>query len=144
MKDHLDNFNQNILDLQGVGVKIDNEDQVIILLCSLPNLYENFVDTMLYGRGSIFISDVKDAMQSKELKRKVSGSKEDSGDASLVVSRGRNKERDDRSRGKSRSKSMPGGMQCFTVKKKDTSEKIAHRGRREMKIRNQIVMPVLL
>ena len=77
VKDHLDNFNQIILDLQGIGVKIDDEDQAIILLCSLPNSYENFVDTMLYGRESISVSDVKDVMQSKELKRKVSGSIEE-------------------------------------------------------------------
>ena len=62
VKDHLDNFNRIILDLQGVGVKIDDEDQAIILLCSLPNSYENFVDTMLYGRESITISNVKDAL----------------------------------------------------------------------------------
>ena len=118
VKDHLDNFNRIILDLQGVGVKIDNEDQAIILLCSLPNSYENFVDTMLYGRESISVSDVKNAMQSKELKRKVSGSNEDGSEAGLVVSRGRNKERDGASRGKSRSRSKPNGIRCFQCKER--------------------------
>ena len=118
VKDHLDNFNRIILDLQGVGVKIDDEDQAIILLCSLPNSYENFVDTMLYGRDSISVGDVKDAMQSKELKRRVSGSNEDGSDAGLVVSRGRNKERDGGSRDKSRSKSRSNRPRCFHCKEK--------------------------
>jgi hypothetical protein len=59
----------------------------------LPNSYENFVDTILYGKYSISVSNVKDAMHSKDLKRKVSNSNEDELDACLVVSRGRNKER---------------------------------------------------
>nr|GEV25340.1 retrotransposon protein, putative, Ty1-copia subclass [Tanacetum cinerariifolium] len=73
VKDHLDTFNRIILDLQGVRVKVDDEDQALILLCSLPGSYENFVDTMLYGRTTICVNDVKDALLSKELKRKVSG-----------------------------------------------------------------------
>nr|GEX52703.1 retrovirus-related Pol polyprotein from transposon TNT 1-94 [Tanacetum cinerariifolium] len=51
VKDHLDTFNRIILGLQGVKVKIDDEDQALVLLCSLPGSYENFVDIMLYGRG---------------------------------------------------------------------------------------------
>ncbi|KAI4330702.1 hypothetical protein MLD38_028962 [Melastoma candidum] len=76
VKEHVDNFNRIVLDLQGVDVKIDDEDQALILLCSLPSSYENFVDTMLYGRETISVSNVKDAPQSKELKEKVSESYE--------------------------------------------------------------------
>ena len=78
IKEHVDNFNQIILDLQSVVVKIKEEDQTIILLCSLSNSYENFVHTMLYGRDTLFVGDVKDALQSKELKRIVSSSIESS------------------------------------------------------------------
>jgi len=91
VRDHLDNFNRVILDLQSIGVKIDDEDQAIILLCSLPKSYENFIDTMLYGRDSITVNNVKDSLQSKELKRRVSSSNGD--DAGLIVSRGRSMER---------------------------------------------------
>nr|GEW85214.1 hypothetical protein [Tanacetum cinerariifolium] len=73
VKDHLDTFNRIILDLQRFGVKVDNEDQALILLCSLLGSYENFVDTMLYGRTTISVNDVKDALISKELNRKVLG-----------------------------------------------------------------------
>ena len=74
VKEHVDNFNLIILDLQGVWVKIEEEDQAIILLCFLPNLSKNFVDNMLYERDTLFVGDVKDALQSKELKRMVSSS----------------------------------------------------------------------
>ena len=42
VKDHLNNFNKIILDLQGVSVKVEHEDQAIILLYSLSNSYEIF------------------------------------------------------------------------------------------------------
>ncbi|KAI4311141.1 hypothetical protein MLD38_036060 [Melastoma candidum] len=116
VKEHVDNFNRIVLDLQGVDVKIDDEDQALILLCYLPSSYENFVDTMLYGRETISVSDVKDALQSKELKKKVSESYEGGSESGLVISRGRNKERGGGKKGKSRSKSNSKGPRCYHCK----------------------------
>ncbi|KAI3779090.1 hypothetical protein L2E82_08575 [Cichorium intybus] len=119
VKDHLDSFNRIILDLQGVGVKIDDEDQALILLCSLPNSHENFVDTMLYGRTTITVNDVKDSLLSKELKRKVSGNEETSG-SGLFVGRGRTSDKKDGgNRSKSRSKSkVSAKVKCYNCKEK--------------------------
>ena len=117
VRDHLDNFNRIILDLNGVGVKVEEEDQAMILLCSLPSSYENFVDTMMYGRDSISINDVKDALQSKELQKLVSGSGEGSVETGLTVSRGRSMERNGGGRSKSRPKSKA-AMRCFHCKEK--------------------------
>nr|GEV42210.1 retrovirus-related Pol polyprotein from transposon TNT 1-94 [Tanacetum cinerariifolium] len=100
VKDHLDTFNRIILDLQGVGVKVDDEDQALILLCSLPSSYENFVDTMLYDRTTISVNDVKDALLSKELKRKVYGD-ERSG-SGVFAGRGRSHERNNSNERKKR------------------------------------------
>ncbi|KAL6324554.1 hypothetical protein AAG906_013366 [Vitis piasezkii] len=104
VRDHLDNFNVIILDLNGVGVKVKEEDQAMILLCSLPSSYENFVDTMMYGRDSISINDVKDAL-SKELQKLVSVT----GKAIM--------ERNGGGRSKSHSKSKA-AMRCFHYKEK--------------------------
>lgn len=71
MKNHIDKFNKAILNLRNISVSIDDEDHVLILLYSLLPFYENFIDTMLCGRESFLAGDIKDALQSKELKKKV-------------------------------------------------------------------------
>ena len=59
IRSHLDEFNRIVLDLKNIDVKINDKNQTLILLCSLPHLYVHFVDTMLYVRDTIPIEDVK-------------------------------------------------------------------------------------
>ncbi|KAH9698636.1 hypothetical protein KPL71_024084 [Citrus sinensis] len=65
VKDHLDEFNKLILDLENVNIILEDKDRVLILLSSLSDSYENFVDTLLYGRQSLTLKDVKNALKSK-------------------------------------------------------------------------------
>ncbi|KAH9702699.1 hypothetical protein KPL70_010850 [Citrus sinensis] len=67
---HIDNFNRIILDLEDINMSLEDEDKAIILLSSLPPSYEHFVDTLLYGRQSISMADVKDSLSSKEVTKK--------------------------------------------------------------------------
>ena len=38
IKDHLDELNKILMDLKNIDVRIDEKDQALILLCSLPPL----------------------------------------------------------------------------------------------------------
>ncbi|GKA52226.1 hypothetical protein Tco_0745422 [Tanacetum coccineum] len=51
--DRIDEFNKLILDLANIDIEIEDEDQALMLLTSLPSSYENFVETLLYGRESV-------------------------------------------------------------------------------------------
>lgn len=66
---HLDEFNTIIFDLIAIGVEIDQDDQYIMLLSSLPMAYEHFVDVMLYGKDTLTMDEVRAALNSKELQR---------------------------------------------------------------------------
>ncbi|KAH9697779.1 Integrase catalytic domain-containing protein [Citrus sinensis] len=51
------------------SIKIGDKDKAFFLLSSLPKSYEGFVDTMLYGRTTLTLEDVKASLCSKEIQR---------------------------------------------------------------------------
>lgn len=68
----MDEFNKIILDLENINIKNDDEDQVMLLLCSLPGYYENPRDNMIYGSESLMMEEVhwQSALMSKELSKR--------------------------------------------------------------------------
>ncbi|GKA51264.1 retrovirus-related pol polyprotein from transposon TNT 1-94 [Tanacetum coccineum] len=85
LSEHIDEFNKFIGDLANIDVDIDDEDQALMLLTSLPSSYDNFVETLLYGRESLTLEDVLSSLNSRELKKKTDA--KDDGDGLYVRGR---------------------------------------------------------
>ena len=76
------------MNLGNIDITVESKDQALIVLCSLPPSYETFVDTLLYGKDSISLDDVNNALKSKELKKSFSDSK-DATEGDSLMTRGR-------------------------------------------------------
>ena len=83
--DHLDYFNRIILDMKNIEIKVDDEDQALILLCSIPDAFDNFVNSTLYSRDTISLTDVKSALNSMELRTKLNSKGSDNQVEGLFV-----------------------------------------------------------
>nr|GEW01469.1 retrovirus-related Pol polyprotein from transposon TNT 1-94 [Tanacetum cinerariifolium] len=55
---HIDEFHKLVGDLAAIDTAILDEDQTLLLLTSLPPSYDNFVETLLYGRDTLKLEDV--------------------------------------------------------------------------------------
>lgn len=84
MRKHLDDLNKLMLNLSAVGIKMEKKDQTIIILSSLPKAYSHFVDTMLYVKQTFTLSEVKVALNSKELQMKATTESEATGEGLFV------------------------------------------------------------
>nr|GEZ33769.1 retrovirus-related Pol polyprotein from transposon TNT 1-94 [Tanacetum cinerariifolium] len=110
LSEHIDEFNKLIGDLANIDVDIDDEDQALMLLTSLPPSYDNFVETLFYGRASLTLEDVLSSLNSRELKKRTDA--KDDGDGLYV--RGRSDHRGNQGRGSSRMKSK--GKETYKLK----------------------------
>ncbi|GJV41465.1 retrovirus-related pol polyprotein from transposon TNT 1-94 [Tanacetum coccineum] len=88
---HIDEFNKLIDYLANIDVDIDDKDQALMLLTSLPSLYDNFVETLLYGRESLTLEDVLSTLNSREFKNRTNA--KGNGDGLYVRGRKRIMER---------------------------------------------------
>ncbi|KAG8492047.1 hypothetical protein CXB51_015709 [Gossypium anomalum] len=66
LRDHISQFITLLNDLKNVEVYIDDEDPVMLLLCSLPPSYKSFRETLIYGRDKLSSEDVKGHLLSRD------------------------------------------------------------------------------
>ncbi|GJZ21248.1 hypothetical protein Tco_0558287 [Tanacetum coccineum] len=62
--------------IQCLGDRIERWDKAL-MVSRLPSFYENFVETLLYGRKSLTMEDVLATLNSRELKKRTEGTKEE-------------------------------------------------------------------
>nr|GEY22694.1 zinc finger, CCHC-type [Tanacetum cinerariifolium] len=67
--EHIDELHKLVGDLAAIDTAILDEDQALLLLTSLPSSYDNFVETLLYGRDTLMLEDVVVTLNSRELQK---------------------------------------------------------------------------
>ena len=55
---HINIFNALINDLNWIDVQISEEDQALLLLASLPDSYEHFITTLMFGKSTLKFNEV--------------------------------------------------------------------------------------
>ena len=109
LQENLDDFKKITVGLANIDERISDENQAIIILNSLTDLYKDLKAAIKYGRESLSLDDVLGALRSRDLELK---SERKTNSESLQV-KGRPQKRDQfRGCGKSRSKSK-GKMTCW-------------------------------
>ena len=85
IKDYLDKFNKIIMDTKNIYVRIHDEGKTILLIYSLPYSYKDFIDVTMYNNDTLSIHNIKVALNTKEVKKKVSKSGEGNSSEDLVI-----------------------------------------------------------
>jgi hypothetical protein len=127
--DHLNEFNTVTNHLSSVKVDFDGEFKNILILCSLPEIWNVLVmvvSNSVFGSHTLKFDDVVGVILSEEMRRKNIG--ETSGNALTMENRGRKNDRGNGSgnHGNSRkggSKSRLGKIECWNCGKKEHMKK---------------------
>jgi hypothetical protein len=116
---HIAEFKKIVADLVSMEVKYDDEDLGLLLLCSLPNSYANFCDTILLSRDELTLKEVYEALQSREkMKVMVQNDMTSSSKGEALHVRGRTENRSSNEKSyerRGRSKSKPPGNKKLCV-----------------------------
>jgi hypothetical protein len=123
--DHLNEFNMVTNQLSSVKVDFDDEVRALIILCSLPESWNNLVmavSNSVFGSNTSKFDDVVGVIFSEEMRRKNTG--ETSGNTLNMENRERQKNRGKGFRNrensrKGRSKSRLGKIDCWNCGKND-------------------------
>jgi len=67
IKSHIIEFTSISNELDKIEIKIEDEDQALLLQCSLPSTYKSFRKTIIYGGKSIIkVNEVKEHLLNKD------------------------------------------------------------------------------
>ena len=145
LEDHLDDFNKIILDLENIEITLEDEDQTLLLLRSLPNEFDNLSNTLIYGKDTLSLEEVHATLFTKELRRKLE-SKGDQ-DAKGSFTRGRPEKKEFKGKKGTRSKSKEGKKRrCFICGSEENFKKnvLSTRRKRNKEIKTiTVVMQTL-
>jgi len=59
LRAHLNTFDGLLMKMKVIDLKIEEEQNAMILLCSLPERYTSFLNSLIYSRDNLMPSDVK-------------------------------------------------------------------------------------
>ncbi|PWA49772.1 Retrovirus-related Pol polyprotein from transposon TNT 1-94 [Artemisia annua] len=110
-------FNQLVTDLMNMDEVFKDQDLALILLGSLPEEYEFLETTLLNGKDDVSLSEVCVALYSKELRRK-DKQISSSGDAKVLLVRGRSQKKGTDKRWRSNSRHRLRKDECAFCHKK--------------------------
>src|SRR3954467_14251915 len=79
---HMNAFNKIVSNLLALEVKLEEEDKALILLSSLLPSYDHLITTILYGKETLELEDVRVMLVKNELMKRTNLMQEGSG---LVV-----------------------------------------------------------
>ena len=113
LKENLNEFKKIIVDLNNISEKMSDENQAVILLNSLLETYREVKAAIKYGRDSLTMSVVLDALKTRSLKIK-----KERKDGELLMTKGGSEKKSWKGKEKSsRSKSKGKGRKCFLCHK---------------------------
>ena len=113
LEENLKEFQKIIVDLNNISEKMSDENQAVIILNSLPETYREVKATIKYGRDSLTMSVVLDALKTRSLEIK-----KERKDGELLMARGMSEKKSWKGKEKSfRSKSKGKGRNCFLCHK---------------------------
>ncbi|KAH0655443.1 hypothetical protein KY285_030325 [Solanum tuberosum] len=116
---HLDAFDSILMDLSNIDAKVNDEDQTVLLLISLPQSFKHIRDTILYGKDNISYREINSILKSKEqIDRYITGESSVTHGKGLFVRGRSNKKESSSERSKSRSKSRYRNVVCKYCHKK--------------------------
>ena len=85
--ENIDEFTKLVLDLESLGVRIEDEDQAVILLNSLPKVFDLLRDNLKYSKDFLSLECVVSAIHAKEMDIRTEGIEITSGEGLAIHGR---------------------------------------------------------